>query len=1186
MTKPFLRSSGLSNQFVLSVWLVMLSTVLCWGQSTPKLSGRVLEQESGKPIPFATVYINATTKGTTADADGRYQLASLPAGPLELVTSAVGYVTNRQKITAQQASREIIIKLAPDTQSLAAVMVTAPRSKAYNRQLRTFKRELLGDTPFADKCTFGNLDALTLYEQNGHLMARGTEPLLIDNQALGYRIHYTLLHFDTYRGATYYAGTTRFEEIKPESPKQADRWKWNRQLAYRGSSRHLLASLATGTYQKEGYMIYQADFVVPQNPAIPLLQFVTKQPGMVVSDSVIKPTRVPQERQLISPKALEIFYTRRRSLSSPYPKIPYAYSLLILPQKHALITTDGWILQPNGLEIRGEMSSNRLSNLLPIDWTPIPAEFDSTEQVITKGLILKPDNRLDSIANRAIEFQQIMAPALFVQTDKGYYLTGDHLWMSGYVMAPQTWLPLTNRPDGNPEIIQVELINPSGKPVLHQWLAVAEGRFVSDFHLSDSLKTGLYTLRAYPSADPSVRPAFERTILITNAVEPPIPFATTQTDSLDLQFLPEGGQWVTSLPAKLGVKVVNRQGRGVSVEGEIQGSDGAPPIRFSTDEWGFGMLTMTPAKNVSYTALTGNKTTRQRVELPPVMAEGLTLSVDPLTDTTQLAISIRATANRAESPVYITLQSRGQLIQQTKIKLQNAFAQLLIPADRIPAGLGIVTLFDSLGNPRAERLIFGHEQVDTVQYTLTTDKPLYKPRETVSLTLQLANAKREPVAVIGSVAVVDADQLPPDEGTATIATHLLLTGDLRGRVEQPNRYLRDRTPSTRLSIEKLLLTQGWRRIHQQSRADSVVFSQGIALSGQVFTRRNRPIPQANLFLRFANRSGILYARTTRTDLQGRFRLDGLDFADTVQVRTRVMNENFKPMAAVVILDAPGQPYSLPKTRNSLDVNSLQQYRQLAKNRQAARPGDYREPDARLLREVTVRAARYDEVNARRVSYHGQPDAVVRFDEKSRSYANAYEMISNKVVGVQVQRNTSGDFGSGGYTVRIRGAVSSRGTPSPPLYLLDGSYVHENESGNALFMINPAEIERIEVIKNAGGSIYGSRGGDGVIAFYSKKWTPTTQKEPLLSSESEQTLYGFPIQRQFYTPRYPTESGEPAPGLDRRDVLYWRPIIATDFRGETTLQFSLSDSVRQLRVTVQGLTTAGQPFAVEKTISVQ
>ena len=55
----------------------------------------------------------------------------------------------------------------------------------------------------------------------------------------------------------------------------------------------------------------------------------------------------------------------------------------------------------------------------------------------------------------------------------------------------------------------------------------------------------------------------------------------------------------------------------------------------------------------------------------------------------------------------------------------------------------------------------------------------------------------------------------------------------------------------------------------------------------------------------------------------------------------------------------------------------------------------------------------------------------------------------------------------------------------PLYLIDGIPVQDPD-GTALMNYNSGDIERIELLKNARtAGIYGVRGGNGVIAFYSK-----------------------------------------------------------------------------------------------------
>ena len=98
------------------------------------------------------------------------------------------------------------LKLDPTGQALAAVTVTGRHSKVWERQFRQFSRELLGSRPQARQCHISNPDVLSFQEDKGRLLASATEPLVIANEALGYRLHYDLLHFDVYRNRMNFAG--------------------------------------------------------------------------------------------------------------------------------------------------------------------------------------------------------------------------------------------------------------------------------------------------------------------------------------------------------------------------------------------------------------------------------------------------------------------------------------------------------------------------------------------------------------------------------------------------------------------------------------------------------------------------------------------------------------------------------------------------------------------------------------------------------------------------------------------------------------------------------------------------------------------------------------------------------------------------------------------------------------------
>ena len=117
---------------------------------------------------------------------------------------------------------------------------------------------------------------------------------------------------------------------------------------------------------------------------------------------------------------------------------------------------------------------------------------------------------------------------------------------------------------------------------------------------------------------------------------------------------------------------------------------------------------------------------------------------------------------------------------------------------------------------------------------------------------------------------------------------------------------------------------------------------------------------------------------------------------------------------------------------------------------------------------------------------GQSSAPVRQPEvTSEDIARApsqsiEQQLMAKVPGVIVTRTETGDV-----AILIRGGSSAYGN-NEPLYIVDGQAVIPGPGG-ALAGLNPNDIESIKVLKDAASmSMYGSRGGNGVIVIKTKQ----------------------------------------------------------------------------------------------------
>lgn len=69
------------------------------------VSGKITEKQTGYPLPGATVKIENTTIGATADTAGNYHIGNLKSGKYTLTISFIGYATSRKKIILKKDLR-------------------------------------------------------------------------------------------------------------------------------------------------------------------------------------------------------------------------------------------------------------------------------------------------------------------------------------------------------------------------------------------------------------------------------------------------------------------------------------------------------------------------------------------------------------------------------------------------------------------------------------------------------------------------------------------------------------------------------------------------------------------------------------------------------------------------------------------------------------------------------------------------------------------------------------------------------------------------------------------------------------------------------------------------------------------------------------------------------------------------
>ncbi len=112
--------------------LFVFASLFGYSQDTGSVGGKLIDKEmNDDPMPFANVLIKGTTKGTTSDFDGLYEIGGLEPGTYTVVFSFLGYQTVELDVTieAGKVSELNVPMYATEGVSLDEVVITTSAAK-------------------------------------------------------------------------------------------------------------------------------------------------------------------------------------------------------------------------------------------------------------------------------------------------------------------------------------------------------------------------------------------------------------------------------------------------------------------------------------------------------------------------------------------------------------------------------------------------------------------------------------------------------------------------------------------------------------------------------------------------------------------------------------------------------------------------------------------------------------------------------------------------------------------------------------------------------------------------------------------------------------------------------------------------------------------------------------------------
>jgi TonB-dependent SusC/RagA subfamily outer membrane receptor len=750
---------------------------------------------------------------------------------------------------------------------------------------------------------------------------------------------------------------------------------------------------------------------------------------------------------------------------------------------------------------------------------------------------------------------------VYLHLNNSSYKAGEIIWFKAYLVDA-----LTHQPDRTSTNLYVELINSKKVVVGMKRIRMVNGSGYGDFMLRDTVSEGLYQIRSYTNWMRNFDPDFyfTRNFTVSNPDFKKyisgrqarinrhiIKRDLKKSKSFDIRFFPEGGSLVSGIESVVGFKAINRSGLGIDVSGEIYDSHRNKVVSFNSVHSGMGSFRLKPEPDSKYYALVRSGGGREiKVELPEALERSIVMAVDN-SDEDRLYVDLYsnrlATKDRTANEFFLIGQARGKIYFSEVTDLSAEHARVVIEKSVFPTGVVQLTLMSYRYEPVAERLVF----VNHNDYMIINAFPQFvspSASDSVRLMIELHDADGNPLQANVSLSVLNAESSRQDMPSPNILSNLLLTSDLKGYIENPACYFRSGTEKEKEALDKLMLTQGWRRFTWQDVMSDEIpdfehpVENDITIGGQITGELLKfPLKGCDIKLTVLDRYNDEYY--DRTNEKGYFQFENLVYYDTVNIKIEARRPSKRKNLIIV----------LPEAETS-DINNFYGDNMLTTVSERDNKA-YRRQKNIEYKQALLEQEKEDWEKNRMTSIHGEPDYVIKSEDIPSGYSDALQVMKGRVPGVNITGNN----------VVIRGISTLYGS-TEPLYIIDGVPAADVTS---VLCIPVEDIDRIEVLKGPSTAIYGNRGANGVIAIYTKRGT--FMKKGII----EFSMLGYYTPREFYQPKYEVldESSE---GITEYSAIYWKPVINTDKSGRAEVYFRVPAGIAKYSITIEGISDKGHP----------
>lgn len=756
----------------------------------------------------------------------------------------------------------------------------------------------------------------------------------------------------------------------------------------------------------------------------------------------------------------------------------------------------------------------------------------------------------------------------YLHTDKSFYQPGETVYFKTYLM-------LNSQPSSLSAVVYTDFGDLNGHLLSKAMWKATNSSAIGSIFLPDTLKTGIYRIRSYSLWMLNEPTSINEQYIFVLGKKDQAKTYSGLVSELKVEFFPEGGKLIQSVPNKIAFRITDMNHVPVSnltlqLVDELKQKISDPIVW----ENGVGLFEFTPSIGKKYQLqININLNNQKLIALPDAVSNGINLQVSNLS-ANKLFIQANAdeTFINQHKKVYILAQQYGKTVFAQQFNLDDAQNATVLNKKNLTEGLLQVTAFDAQLKPLAERWIWV-QQASANAINLITDSVNFNPKGKNIYSIQFTGKDTPDL----SVAVIPAD-LPTNDFIShpDLKTYAYIHSSNTGSSVFLN-HLKTTTPANYSNfLDAFFLTIqpsrfNWNQINNGTQPDlHYFFETGISVRGII--KKDKESMQfdssrVDIITKGADSSTTF--STAKIDQNGTFAVNDLNFwkyaavyvqATTKEKKKRKVGFDLKPGYLDTLSDQVARANYQPQYKQDVIVKSGTN--EFIKNYSVSGLG--KELTEIVVKGKTKQELKVDSLNTALTSEVFRSSEFTKVPDPGFNYISFAQLFEQEFFGFKFNQGYDHISGLDG--------TAATGLASGDLisYYLDEKPIAAEELG----FIDPNDVALIKVNRNSNLHLGQMGPGPSVLIYTRSKG----YKGRFGFDAAHLTGYSIPL--RFYNPDF--SNPEFIKTEDRRTTLLWQPYVKFE-NGKAKIIFFNNDYTKRFKIIIQGLDKSGNLFYLEQII---